>query len=177
MGFTEIYGYILSYFGIGFLGIGILLSIGLIIPACYWLFTSLAVNKGSVVFRRMLVMLAVIYISFSYLGSPAFYEAAGWWKITFLGTFILGFIVPVFRMDIVRLDRRRDRGLAWISSAWWILLVFSEALLVSGAPHQVVVLYLFIGIAGILCGSMIGTTLAQTARRKIAESAQAAGGK
>lgn len=176
MGFTEIYGYILSYFGIGILGLGILLSLGLIIPACYWLFTSLAVNKGSVVFRRMLVMFAVIYISFSYLGSPAFYEAAGWWKITFLGAFILGFIVPVLRMDIVRRDRRRDRGLAWISGAWWTLLVFSEALLVSGATHQVVVLYLFIGIAGILCGSMIGTTIAQTARRKIAESAQVAEG-
>lgn len=176
MGFTEIYGYILSYFGIGFLGLGILLSVGLIIPACYWLYTALAVNKGSVVFRRLLVMLAIIYFSFSYLHSPSFYEVAGWWKLTFLGAFILGFILPVLRMDIIRPNRRRDRALAWLSGAWWGLLVFSEALLVSGAPHQAAVLYLFIGVAGILCGGMIGTTFVETARRKIAESAQAAGG-
>ncbi|HBB17852.1 MAG TPA: hypothetical protein DCZ97_12955 [Syntrophus sp. (in: bacteria)] len=176
MGFTEMYSYILSYFGICFLGLGILLSMGLIIPACYWLFTTFAVNEGSVVFRRLLVMLAVIYISFSYLGTPSFYEAAGWWKTTFFGAFILGFIVPVLRMDISRLDRRRDRGLAWISGVWWSLLVFSEALLVSEASHQAMVLYLFTGVAGILCGVTIGTTFAQTARRKIAESAQATGG-
>ncbi|PKN53519.1 MAG: hypothetical protein CVU55_02535 [Deltaproteobacteria bacterium HGW-Deltaproteobacteria-13] len=175
MGFFETYSYILSYFGIGFLGLGILLSIALIIPACYWLFTSLSVNQGSVAFRRIILMFVVTYISFAYLRSPSFYEIMGWWKTTFLITFIIGFIVPVLRMDIARPDRKKDRGIAFISGAWWSLLIFSEALLVSGASYQVVVLYLFTGISGILCGGMMGTTFAQTARRKISESVPATG--
>ena len=175
MGFSEVYKYILSYFGIGFLGIGILLSIGLIIPACYWLFTSLSVNKGAVIFRRILVMFAVMYISFFYLRSPSFYEIGGWWRITFLISFIIGFIAPVFRLDIARPDCRSDRGIAWISGGWWFLLIFSEALLISGAPHQAFVLYPFMVVTGILCGGMIGITVAQIAKRKISESAEATG--
>jgi hypothetical protein len=175
MGFSEVYKYILSYFGIGFLGIGILLSIGLIIPACYWLFTSLSVNKGAVIFRRILVMFAVMYISFYYLRAPSFYEIGGWWRITFLISFIIGFIAPVLRLDIVQPDQQKDRGIAWISGVWWFLLIFSEALLVSGAPHQAFVLYPFMIVTGILCGGMIGITVVQTAKRKISESAEATG--
>lgn len=173
MGFVEVYRHILSYFGIGFLGVGILLSIVLIIPAGYWLFTALAFNKGAVVFRRMLVLLAVLYISFSYVRSPSFYEIAGWWKTVCLAGFVLAVVVHFLRMDIARIDRRRDRGLAWLSVAWFGLLIFSEALLVSWAIYQVWVLYLFMGAAGILCGSITGRTLVQTARRNIDEAAQA----
>jgi hypothetical protein len=176
MGFTEVYKYILSYFGIGFLGVGILLSIVLIIPAFYWLFTALAHNKGALVFRRILVMFAVVYISFSYSRSPSFFEIAGWWKTVFLGGFAFAFIVHFLRLDIARIDRRRDRALAWISAVWFGLLIFSEALLVSWATYQVWVLYFFMGSAGILCGSITGRTFVQTARRKINETAQAASG-
>jgi hypothetical protein len=174
MGFIETYSNILSYFGIGFLGVGILVSICGIVPACYWLFTSAAANRGSVVFRRILVMLAVILVSFSYLGSPSFYEAAGWWKVTFLGALILGFIIPVLRTDLLRLDRRTDRGIAIISGVWWGILVFSEALLVSGAPHQIVVLYVFVAVTGMFSGGILGTTTARIARQKMVESAGAA---
>ncbi|MBN1363700.1 MAG: hypothetical protein JW976_02745 [Syntrophaceae bacterium] len=173
MGFSEVYKYILSFFGIGFLGIGILLSICLIIPACYWLFTSVSFNKGAVVFRRIFVMLAVMYISFSYLRAPYFYEIGGWWKITFWLSFIIGFIVPVLRLGIVRLNRQRDRGIALISSVWWTLLIFSEALLVSGTPHQAFILYPFMIVTGILCGGIMGITVAQTAKQKISKSAEA----
>ncbi len=38
MGFLGTYGYILSIFGIIFLGLAILLSLFVIIPASYWLF-------------------------------------------------------------------------------------------------------------------------------------------
>lgn len=169
MGFAEVYKYILSYFGIGFLGIGILLSIVLIIPAGYWLFSALAMNKGAVVFRRMIVLIAVIYLSFSYVRTPSFYEMAGWWKSAFLTGFALAAIVHFLRMDIARVDRRRDRALAWLSMIWFGLLIFSEALLVSWAAYQVWVLYLFMGMAGVLCGSIIGRTFVQTARRKISE--------
>lgn len=175
MGFAEVYKYILSYFGIGFLGIGILLSIGLIIPACYWLFTSVSVNKGAVVFRRILLMLAIMYISFAYLRAPSFYEIGGWWKTTFWAAFIVGLIVPVLRLDIARPDRQKDRGMAWIAGVWWFLLIFSEALLVSGAPHQAFVLYPFTIVTGIFCGGMIGLTVAQTAKRKVSESTEATG--
>ncbi|MBN1472167.1 MAG: hypothetical protein JW925_10335 [Syntrophaceae bacterium] len=177
MGFAEVYKYILSYFGIGFLGIGILLSVGLIIPACYWLFTSVSVNKGAVVFRRILLMLAIMYVSFSYLRAPSFYEIGGWWKTTFWATFVIGFIVPVFRLDIARPDRRKDRVIAWMSGVWWTLLIVSEALLVSGATLQAFILYLFIVVTGLLCGGMMGTTVAQTAKRKISESTEATGTK
>lgn len=175
MGFAEVYKYILSYFGIGLLGIGILLSIGLIIPACYWLFTSVSLNKGAVIFRRILLMLAIMYISFSYLRAPSFYEIGGWWKTTFWVSFIIGFIVPVLRLDIVRPDGQGDRSIAWISGVWWFLLIFSEALLVSGTPHQSFILYPFMIVTGILCGGMMGITSAQTAKRKISESAGATG--
>lgn len=174
MGFAEVYKYILSYFGIGFLVIGILLSIGLIIPACYWLFASVSVNKGAVVFRRILLMLAIMYISFAYVSAPSFYEIGGWWKTTFWAAFIIGFMVPVFRIDIIRLDRQQDRAVAMISGLWWILLIFSEGLLVSGVPYQAFILYLLIGVAGIFCGGMIGTTVAQTAKRKMSESSETA---
>ncbi len=175
MGFAEVYKYIISYFGIGFLGIGILLSIGLIIPACYWLFISVSVNKGSVVFRRIFLMIVIMYISFAYLRAPSFYEIGGWWKTTFWAVFVIGFIAPVLRMDIARSDRQKDRGMAWISGVWWFLLIFSEALLVSGAPHQAFVLYPFIIVSGVLCGGMMGVTVAQTAKRKISESTEATG--
>lgn len=175
MGFIETYGYILSYFGIGLLGLGILISICGIVPACYWIFTSVSANRGPVVFRRVLVMLAVIYVTSSYVRSPSFYEAAGWWKTTFFAAFLIGFFVPVLWMDRVRLDCRTDRGIAMISCLWWGILVFSEALLVSGVPHQAIVLYLFVGVTGVLSGSMLGTTFARTARQKMAESTQSAG--
>jgi hypothetical protein len=174
MGFFETYGYILSYFGIGLLGLGILISIVGIVPACYWLFTSVSVNRGPVIFRRILVMIAVIFIASSYVRSPSFYEAAGWWKTTFFAAFLLGFFVPVLRMDLDRLDRRADRGIAMISCLWWGILVFSEALLISGVIHQAMVLYLFVRMTGILSGSILGTTFARTARQKIAESTQTA---
>ncbi len=175
MGFAEVYKYILSYFGIGFLGIGILLSIALVIPACYWLFTSVAINKGTVIFRRILLMLVIMYISFSYLRAPFFYEIGGWWKTTFWAAFVISFIVPVLRLDIARSDHHKDRGIAWMSGAWCLLLIFSEALLVSGMPHQAFVLYPFIIMTGVLCGSMMGITVAQTAKRKISESIEATG--
>ena len=70
MGFVEVYKYILSYFGIGILGIGILLSIGLIIPACYWLFTCASANRGAAVFRRVMLVLVIMLISFSYVRAP-----------------------------------------------------------------------------------------------------------
>jgi hypothetical protein len=175
MGFIEIYGYILSYFGIGLLGLGILISICGIIPACYWLFTSVSVNGGPFVFRRILAMLALIFVASSYLHSPSFYEVAGWWKTTFFGTFILGFLVPVLRTDLVHLDCRTDRGIAMLSGLWWGILVFSEALLVSGAPQQAIVLYLFTAVTGFLSGGILGTTLARIARQKMAEPAQISG--
>jgi hypothetical protein len=173
MGFAEVYKYILSYFGIGFLSIGILLSIGLVIPACYWLFTSVSVNQGAVVFRRILLMLAIMYISFSYVRAPSFYEIGGWWKTTFWAAVVVGFLVPVFRIDIIHFDRKQDRAIAVISGLWWILLIFSEALLVSGVPYQAFILYLFVAVAGILCGGMIGTTVAQIAKRKRSDSSEA----
>lgn len=175
MGFSEIYSFILSYFGIVLLGAGIMLSIALIVPACHWLFISLSVNNGAVAFRRIIVMLTVMYLTFSYLRSPSFYEVAGWWRTTFFATFVIGFMVPALRLDIVRPDRKRDRGIAIISVVWWMLLIFSEALLISGALLQTFILYPFTAVAGILCGSMMGVTVAQTARRKISESAQATG--
>jgi hypothetical protein len=174
MGFIETYGYILSYFGIGLLGLGILISICGIIPACYWIFTSVSTNRGPAIFRRVLVMTAVIFVASSYVHSTPFYEAAGWWKTTFFAAFLPGFLVPVLRMDLVRLDRRADRGLAMVSCLWWGILVFSEALLISGVLHQAIVLYLFVGMTGILSGSTLGTTFARTARQKMAESTQTA---
>jgi len=175
MGFAEAYSYILSYFGIGLVGLGILISICGIIPACDWLFRSLSGNGGPVIFRRLLAMLTVIFVSSFYLGSPAFYEIAGWWKTTFLGGFALGFAVPVLRADLLQLDRRTDRSLSIIAGIWWGILVFSEALLVSGAPHQAVVLYLFAAVTGILAGGTLGITVTRTARQKMAEPAEASG--
>jgi VanZ family protein len=175
MGFVETYGHILSYFGIGLLGLGILVSIFGIISACYWLFTSVSNTQGPVISRRLLVVLAVIAVSSSYLGSPSFYEVMGWWKTTIFGTFILGFMAPILRTDLVRLERRADRGIAMIAGIWWSILVFSEALLVSGAPNQAIVLYLFAAVAGIFAGSTLGVTVARTARMKMAGPAEASG--
>jgi hypothetical protein len=121
-------------------------------------------------------MLSVIFVASSYVGSPSFYEAAGWWKTTFFGAFLPGFFVPVLRMDLVRLDRRSDRGIAMISGLWWGILVFSEALLVSGVPDQAIILYLFVAVTGILSGGILGTTFARTARQRMTESTQTAGG-
>jgi len=175
MGFIETYSHILSYFGIGLLGLGILISICGIIPACYWLFTSVSSNGGPVIFRRILVTLAVIFVSTSYLGSPSFYEVMGWWKATISGAFIVGFIATILRTDLVRLEQRTGRGIAIIAGIWWFVLVFSEGLLVSGAPHQAIVLYLFAAVTGIFAGGTLGTTVARTARMKMAGPAEASG--
>jgi len=174
MGFVEVYKYILSYFGIGILGIGILLSIGAIVPACYWLFTCASANRGAAVFRRIMLALVIILISFSYVRAPFFYEIHGWWKVTFWAAFAVGLLVPVFTADISRADRRPSRGIIIMSCLWWVMLILSEDLLVSGMPYQALTLYIFIAVAGLLCGTMIGTSVSQTLKGRISESKGAA---
>ncbi|HOE80636.1 MAG TPA: hypothetical protein PLC37_00205 [Smithellaceae bacterium] len=174
MGFVEVYKYILSYFGIGILGIGILLSIGLIIPACYWLFTCASANRGAAVFRRVMLVLVIMLISFSYVRAPFFYEIHGWWKVTFWLAFAAGVLVPVFMADTGPADRRPSRMIIIMSCLWWVMLIFSEALLVSGMPYQAVTLYIFIAVGGLFCGTMIGTSVSQTLKGRISESQGAA---
>ena len=174
MCFVEVYKYILSYFGIGILGIGILLSIGAIVPACYWLFTCASANRGAAVFRRIMLALVIILISFSYVRAPFFYEIHGWWKVTFWAAFAVGLLVPVFTADISRAGRRPSRGIIIMSCLWWVMLILSEALLVSGMPYQALTLYIFIAVAGLLNGTMIGTSVSQTLKGRISESKGAA---
>lgn len=171
MGFTETCSHILSYFGIAFLGLAILISICVIIPACYWLFTSLSLNRGAVVFRRLLSLVVIGFISYSYLGAPFFYGMAQWRKTTFICALIAGVLIPVLRADRVRLERRSDRGLAMLSGLWWAILVFSEALLVSGVPGQAILLYFFMAVTGLLCGAILGTTTARLAKQVMTEPA------
>ncbi len=176
MGFAETYYHILSYFGIAFLGLAILVSICAVIPACYWLFSALSSNRGPAVFRRLLALVVVGFISYSYLGSPFFYGIAQWRRTTILCAFIIGLLLPILRSDGVRLEKRTDRGLAMLSGLWWAILVLSEALLVSGVPGQAVLLYLFMAVTGLLCGAVLGVTTARIAKQKMVEPATGAGG-
>lgn len=176
MQFAETYYYILSYFGIAFLGLAILVSICAVIPACYWLFSALSSNRGPAVFRRILALVVVCFISYSYLGSPLFYGIAQWRRTTILCAFIIGLLLPILRTDGVRLEKRTDRGLAMLSGLWWAILVLSEALLVSGVPGQAVLLYLFMAVTGLLCGAILGVTTARIAKQKVVEPATGAGG-
>ncbi len=175
MGFLATYGHILSYFGIAFLGLAILVSLCAIVPACYWLFSSLSSNRGPAVFRRLLTMVVISLVSSSYLGSPAFYGMAQWRKTTVICAFILGIVIPVLRTDLVRLDRYSNRVLAMLAGLWWLILVVSEALLISGVSEQSVLLYLFMAVTGFLCGAIIGTTAARTAKQKLVQSMPEAG--
>jgi len=175
MGFFATYGHILSYFGIAFLGLAILVSLCAIIPACYWLFSSLSSNRGPAVFRRLLTMVVISLVSSSYLGSPAFYGMAQWRKTTLICAFILGVAIPILRTDLIRLDRHSDRVLAMLAGLWWLILIVSEALLVSGVEGQSVLLYLFIAVTGILCGAILGTTAARVAKQKLDQSMPEAG--
>jgi len=175
MGFLGTYGYILSIFGIIFLGLAILLSLFVIIPASYWLFSSLSSNRGPAVFRRLFAMLVIILVSSSYLNSPTFYGMAQWRKTTLICSFIVGIVIPVLRIDLVQLDRLSDRILASLAGLWWLILVISEALLVSGVEGQSVLLYFFIAVTGILCGAFLGTTAARIAKQKLVQSEPEAG--
>lgn len=175
MGFLGTYGYILSIFGIVFLGLAILLSLFVIIPASYWLFSSLSSNRGPAVFRRLFAMLVIILVSSSYLNSPTFYGMAQWRKTTLICSFIVGIVIPVLRIDLLRLDRSSDSVLAMLAGLWWLILVISEALLVSGVQGQTGLLYLFIAVTGILCGSILGTTAARIAKQKLVQSEPEAG--
>jgi peptidoglycan/LPS O-acetylase OafA/YrhL len=175
MGFLATYGHILSYFGIVFLGLAILVSLFVIIPASYWLFSSLSSNRGPAVFRRLFAMLVIILVSSSYLNSPTFYGMAQWRKTTLICSFIVGIVIPVLRIDLVQLDRLSDRILASLAGLWWLILVISEALLVSGVEGQSVLLYLFIVVTGILCGAVLGTTAARIAKQKLVQSEPEAG--
>jgi peptidoglycan/LPS O-acetylase OafA/YrhL len=175
MGFLGTYGYILSIFGIVFLGLAILLSLFVIIPASYWLFSSLSSNRGPAVFRRLFAMLVIILVSSSYLNSPTFYGMAQWRKTTLICSFIIGIVIPVLRIDLLSLDRSLDRVLAMLAGLWWLMLVISEALLVSGVQGQSVLLYLFIAVTGILCGAILGTTAARIAKQKLVQSKPEAG--
>ena len=165
MGFTETWSYILSYFGIFFLGLAIFISICAVIPACYWLFSSLASNRGPMIFSRIVAFLVVAYITYSYLGSPFFYGIASWRRTTIISAFVVGLVVPLLRMGNLRLERRSDRGLAVLSSVWWGILVVSEALLVSGYAQQGLLLYLFMAATGLVCGAIFGSTIARLGRQ------------
>jgi len=175
MGFLATYGHILSYFGIAFLGLAILVSLCAIVPACYWLFSSLSSNRGPAVFRRLLTMVVISLVSSSYLGSPSLYGMAQWRKTTVICAFILGVVIPVLRTDLVRLDRYSNRALAMLAGLWWLILVVSEALLISGVSEQSVLLYLYMAVTGFLCGTIIGTTVARTAKQKLVQSMPEAG--
>ncbi|HOQ40590.1 MAG TPA: hypothetical protein PLG94_00200 [Smithellaceae bacterium] len=175
MGFLGTYGYILSIFGIIFLGLAILLSLFVIIPASYWLFSSLSSNRGPAVFRRLFAMLVIILVSSSYLNSPTFYGMAQWRKTTLIFSFIVGIVIPVLRIDLLRVDHSSDRVLAMLAGLWWLILVISEALLVSGVEGQSVLLYFFIAVTGILCGAILGTTAARIAKQKLVQSEPEAG--
>ena len=170
MGFFATYGHILSYFGIAFLTLAILVSLCAIIPACYWLFSALSSNRGPAVFRRLLTMVVIGFVSSAYLGSPVFYGMAPWRKTTLICAFILGVAIPVFRADLIRLNRHSDRVLAMLGGLWWLILVISEALLVSGVQGQSALLYLFMAVTGFLCGAILGTTVARTAKQKLVQS-------
>jgi len=128
------------------------------------------------VFRRLLALVVVGFISYSYLGSPFFYGIAQWRRTTILCAFIIGLLLPIIRSDGVRLEKRTDRGLAMLSGLWWAILVVSEALLVSGVQGQAVLLYLFMAVTGLLYGAVLGVTTARIAKQKMVEPAAGAGG-
>lgn len=127
-------------------------------------------------FRRLLALVVVGFISYSYLGSPFFYGIAQWRRTTILCAFIIGLLLPIIRSDGVRLEKRTDRGLAMLSGLWWAILVVSEALLVSGVQGQAVLLYLFMAVTGLLYGAVLGVTTARIAKQKMVEPAAGAGG-
>lgn len=168
MGFADTFLQLSSYLGIALLGVGILIALVGIIPALSWLFSAASESSGPVVFRRLLLVAVVLYISAVYLGSPVFYGMASWWKPAVIAGLVIGAAVPLLRADKAAGSRRRDRRIGILAALWWGLLVFSEALLVSDAPHQAAVLYLFGGAAGLLSGAALGSTVSGIARRRIA---------
>ena len=84
---------------------------------------------------------------------------------TFWLAFTAGVLVPVFMAD-TGANRRPSKMIIIMSCLWWVLLIFSEALLVSGMPYQAVTLYIFIAVGGLFCGTMIGTSVSQTLKGK-----------
>ena len=100
---------------------------------------------------------------------------AQWRKTTLICFFIIGIVIPVLRIDLLHLDRSSDRFLAMLAGMWWLILIISEALLVSGVEGQSVLLYIFIAVTGFLCGAILGTTAARIAKQKLDQSEPEAG--
>jgi hypothetical protein len=164
MGFTAAFTHILSYLGIGVLAIGILLSLAAIVPALSWLMASASATSGPVALRRIVLSIVIFQVTLLHLRSPSLYHPEAWLRTAMAAGFLLGCLAPLLALGSGRPPGRRHRGMAFLAASWWGLLLFSEALLVSGAAQQTVVLYLFAVTAGAFAGGSLGTLVTRIAR-------------
>lgn len=164
MGFTATFTHILSFLGIAVLGVGILLALAAIVPALSWLRAAASGATGPVTMRRIALAAVVLHVTLLHLASLASYDPQAWLRSVTGAGFLIGCLVPVLGAGSGGATRRRHRGLVALAALWWALLVFSEALLVSGAPRLGVLLYLFAVIGGAFSGACLGTLVAYLAR-------------
>ncbi|MBI1866041.1 MAG: hypothetical protein HYR98_10010 [Nitrospirae bacterium] len=168
MGFKDGLQYVASTIGIGILGVGIVLSAVAIVFAFVWLLIVAPRMRGATIAARLTLALAALSVTGLYLRAARFSGAAPWWKIVIVASLVLGFSVPVLRIDApVDPGRVYHRGMASMVVVWLSFLVLSQALLVAGDARQGVLLYLLAGSSGWLAGFSLGSAMGQMVRESV----------
>lgn len=168
MGFRESLQYVMSTVGIGILGIGIVLSAVAIVFSFVWLLVVAPKMRGAMIAARLMLALAALSVTGLYLSAAPFLGAAPWWKIVIVAVLVLGFSVPVLRIDApVDPGRVYHRGMALMAALWLSFLVLSQALLVAGDARQGVLLYLLAGSSGWLAGFSLGSAMGRMVRESV----------
>ena len=168
MDFRDSLQYVMSSVGIGILGIGIVLSAVSIVFAFVWLLTIAPRMRGATIAARLTLALAALSVTGLYLRAAPFSGAAPWWKIVIVASLVLGFSVPVLRIDApVDPGRVYHRGMALMVAVWMSFLVLSQALLVAGDARQGVLLYLLAGSSGWLAGFSLGSAMGRMVRESV----------